>query len=163
MISNDVCNVLTSFLHQLQEAWLRLLDEEIKQFIDIDHLDEEFARNMKYGGEITHVMIRLLSIGRWKTRHQKAVPDHWDIEFIKKCLTLTEQHYDPSDLKIFDEKTVLQISQRKKESRKMTPSLATVDLKPKDSLLLCWVEDFTEMTASDILLTDSYNVGTSYV
>lgn len=31
----------------------------MEQFIDIDHLDQEFAANVEYEEEITHVTVRL--------------------------------------------------------------------------------------------------------
>lgn len=60
VMNSDACDAL-SLQHQIQETCLKLLNKEIEQFIDIDHLDEEFATHMEYGDEITHVIIRLYS------------------------------------------------------------------------------------------------------
>lgn len=57
----DARDVLTSFLRQLRKTQveLRFLNEEIEQLVDMGHLDQEFATNIKYEAEIMHNMVRL--------------------------------------------------------------------------------------------------------
>lgn len=60
-ITSDAYDQLKSFLCQLRktDAALRSLNENIEPFIDIDHLDEEFATNVDYEDQMTHIMCRL--------------------------------------------------------------------------------------------------------
>lgn len=158
MTSSGVGDVWTRFLHELRksEVRLRLLNEEIGPFIDVEYLDEEYCTNVEFAGEMIHFVCQLY----YRLKHQRCDAIE-PCQIMKKLrsstnfnefFTMTELLCDPRNLETPEEQAIFPetslpsdlLSQTECENK--TPFRATPDILSKHSLLLCLFEELPQMT-----------------
>lgn len=159
VMTSGVADRLKELMRQLRktEIVLRTLNEEIEPFIHSDSLDEEYATDVEYQDEITHVMIRIYYELKYK-RYDAAKPSQIDeiinssTDFNEFC-TLTEGLYDPLHVKNFQEASAIEtlhvppfLPQEQRDNA--TTSLAARDLRTEDALTLCAFQETADISMS---------------